>query len=53
MLDFQAMADLGAQRVWLSPELSLVQIEELGDMAPMPLGLTIMGQNELKVTEHC
>lgn len=52
-LDLQAMADLGAQRVWLSPELSLVQIEELGDMAPMPLGLTIMGQTELMVTEHC
>lgn len=52
-LDLQAMADLGAQRVWLSPELSLVQIEELGDAAPMPLGLTIMGQTELMVTEHC
>lgn len=52
-LDLQAMADLGAQRAWLSPELSLVQIEELGDMAPMPLGLTIMGQTELMVTEHC
>lgn len=52
-LDLQAMADMGAQRVWLSPELSLVQIEELGDMAPMPLGLTIMGQTELMVTEHC
>ena len=52
-LDLQAMADLGAQRVWLSPELALVQIEELGDMAPMPLGLTIMGQTELMVTEHC
>lgn len=52
-LDLQAMADLGAQRVWLSPELSLVQIEELGDMAPMPLSLTIMGQTELMVTEHC
>lgn len=52
-LDLQAMADLDAQRVWLSPELSLVQIEELGDMAPMPLGLTIMGQTELMVTEHC
>ncbi len=30
-----------------------MQIEELGDMAPMPLGLTIMGQTELMVTEHC
>ena len=52
-LDLQAMEDFGAQRVWLSPELSLVQIEELGEMAPMELGLTIIGQTELMVTEHC
>ena len=52
-LDLQTMADFGVQRVWLSPELSLVQIEELGEMAPMPLGLTIIGQTELMVTEHC
>ena len=52
-LDLQAMADFGVQRVWLSPELSLVQIEELGEMAPMDLGLTIIGQTELMVTEHC
>ncbi len=52
-LDLQAMADFGAQRVWLSPELSLVQIEELGELAPMELGLTIIGQTELMVTEHC
>lgn len=52
-LDLQAMADFGAERIWLSPELSLVQIEELGEVSPAPLGLTIMGQTELMVTEHC
>ncbi len=52
-LDLQAMADFGVQRVWLSPELSLVQIEELGELASMELGLTIIGQTELMVTEHC
>ncbi len=52
-LDLQAMADFGVERVWLSPELSLVQIEELGELAPMELGLTIIGQTELMVTEHC
>lgn len=52
-LDLQVMADLGAERIWLSPELSLVQIEELGEVSPVPLGLTIMGQTELMVTEHC
>ncbi len=51
--DLQAMADLGAQRIWLSPELSLIQIEELGEVSPMPLGVTIMGSTELMVTEHC
>lgn len=52
-LDLQAMADLGAQRIWLSPELSLVQIEELGEVSSVPLGVTIMGSTELMVTEHC
>ena len=51
--DLQAMADLGAQRIWLSPELSLVQIEELGEVSSIPLGVTIMGSTELMVTEHC
>ena len=51
--DLQAMTDLGAQRIWLSPELSLVQIEELGEVSPVPLGVTIMGSTELMVTEHC
>lgn len=52
-LDLQLMADFGAERIWLSPELSLEQIEELGELSPVPLGLTIMGANELMVTEHC
>lgn len=52
-LDLQAMHDIGACRVWLSPELSLTQIEELGAVSPVPLGLTIIGSTELMVTEHC
>lgn len=46
-------SDLGARRVWLSPELTLRQIEELGASSPVPLGLTIIGSQELMVTEHC
>ena len=46
-------ADLGARRVWLSPELTLHQIEELGAASPVPLGLTVIGAQELMVTEHC
>ena len=52
-IDLQVMADLGVERIWLSPELTLEQIDELGEASPVPLGLTIMGQTELMVTEHC
>lgn len=52
-LALDAAAALGAERVWLSPELSLPQIAALGKDASVPLGLTIMGSQELMVTEHC
>lgn len=44
---------MGARQVWLSPELSLTQIEELGERCPVPLGLTIIGSQEVMTTEHC
>ncbi|MBQ9690811.1 MAG: U32 family peptidase [Eggerthellaceae bacterium] len=44
---------LGAQRVWLSPELSLHQIREIAKKSPVPLGITISGYQELMTTEHC
>lgn len=49
----QAAANLGAKRVWLSPELTLSQIKELSHDAPVVIGLTIIGTQELMVTEHC
>ena len=49
----QVAADWGASRVWLSPELSLGQIADLADGSPIELGLTIIGSQELMVTEHC
>ena len=52
-LDMQLAHDLGATRIWLSSELTLRQIEELGEVSPVPLGATIMGYTELMVTEHC
>lgn len=51
--DMQIAHDMGVQRIWLSPELMLRQIEELGEVSPVPLGFTIIGQTELMVTEHC
>lgn len=46
-------ASLGAQRVWLSPELNLAQITELALTSPVPLGLYVSGAQELMTTEHC
>lgn len=43
----------GAERVWLSPELTLRQIEEVAKEAPVELGVLLIGAQELMVTEHC
>lgn len=49
-----ALADLGVRRAWLSPELTLEQIRALGgEGAPVSLGFTVIGSQELMVTEHC
>ena len=48
------LARLGVSRVWLSPELTLEQIQDLGkDLSSVPLGMTIIGRTELMTTEHC
>ena len=47
------LARMGVERVWLSPELTLGQIDDLARTSPIPLGLVISGQQELMVTEHC
>lgn len=49
----QAAADFGASRAWLSPELTLGQIKQLGDVRPLELGLTVIGAQELMTCEHC
>jgi U32 family peptidase len=48
-----AVAEAGAQMVWLSPELSCTQIAALSATSPVPLGLTVFGRQEMMVTEHC
>ena len=52
-LALETAADLGVQRAWLSPELTLGQIADLAEDAPVELGLTIAGAQELMVCEHC
>jgi putative protease len=49
----EQVASWGAERVWLSPELTLGQIADLGERTPVPLGLTIIGAQELMICEHC
>ncbi|MBQ9001122.1 MAG: U32 family peptidase [Eggerthellaceae bacterium] len=46
-------AELGVQRVWLSPELTLGQIAELAENSPVELGLCVSGAQELMICEHC
>lgn len=48
-----ALVRAGVQRVWLSPELALGQIQALGDHGTVEMGITVMGRTELMVTEHC
>ncbi len=42
-LSLAAAAELGARRVWLSPELTLGQIADIAEDAPVELGLTSIG----------
>ncbi len=44
---------LGADEVWLSPELSEQQIASIARQSSVPLGTAIYGRQELMVTEHC
>ena len=47
------LAERGVSRVWLSPELTLGQIDDLARTTPIPLGLAVIGSQELMITEHC
>lgn len=48
-----AVREQGACRLWLSPELSLDQVDTLAASALLPLSITVFGRQELMVTEHC
>lgn len=52
-LSLRTVRAFGAERVWLSPELTLRQIEALAKDAPVEVGVQIIGATELMVTEHC
>lgn len=53
-LALDVMARLGVKKVWLSPELNLAQIKALSaGGTSVPLGITVIGTQELMITEHC
>ncbi|WP_165172312.1 DUF3656 domain-containing protein [Adlercreutzia sp. ZJ242] len=52
-LALHVLHDFGARRAWLSPELTLRQIEDVAAGSPLELGVTVSGSQELMVTEHC
>lgn len=47
------LAEMGASRVWLSPELSGRQMKEIAEYAAVPLGISVAGLSEVMVMEHC
>jgi len=47
------LVELGAEFVWLSPELSGRQIASIAATAGAPVGMAIYGRQEAMVTEHC
>jgi U32 family peptidase len=49
----EQLVDLGANSVWLSPELSGRQIAELTATSSAALGVAVWGAQEVMVTEHC
>jgi putative protease len=56
LLNLPAMrlaANSGCSRVWLSSELSYTQLEDLAPAAPLPLGITVSGRQELMLARHC
>ena len=47
------LASLGVERAWASPELTLEQLRAIRRASALPLGVVLIGQQELMVTEHC
>ncbi|MDY0087778.1 MAG: U32 family peptidase [Coriobacteriia bacterium] len=48
-----ALAETGAQGVWLSPELSGREAAAIAADSPVPVGIAVLGRQELMVTEYC
>lgn len=44
---------LGLSAAQLSPELTLSQIRQIAKDAPIPLGITVYGRQEMMISEYC
>lgn len=49
----EALAAHGAHAFWLSPEITLDEIEAIGPAAPAPLGISVYGRPRVMTSEHC
>ena len=49
----EALADMGARGVWLSPEISGREAAAIVAESAVPVGLAVLGRQELMVAEHC
>ena len=49
----QALNSAGAHGFWLSPELTLAEIERIAPHAPAPLGIAVFGKPRVMTSEHC
>ncbi len=47
------LASAGAQGLWLSPELELLEIAALARASEIPLGIVVSGHLRTMTTEHC
>lgn len=47
------LAEAGAEGVWLSPEVSGRDVAAIAADSELPVGIAILGRQELMVAEHC
>lgn len=47
------LAESGAQLAWLSPELTLAEIERFAPSAPLAFGIEVYGRPRVMTSEHC
>lgn len=49
----ESLRESGAKGAWLSPEASGREVATIAETATIPVGIAILGRQELMLTEHC